>query len=270
MIQIAALESNFKETTVTHEKVAFVTGSSRGIGAAIAKRLGESGYKLVVHGRKPSPELDEVKSCLDKLGVSHRNVYFDFNDIVQGCDIAAEVFQKFGRVDCVVSNAGAAPLKRGDCLDLEIDALDFLYRSNLRGPFLLNQALAKCMMNKQKNNGSSFIFITSSNAHAVSIQRADYCMFKAAASMMAKAFAVRLAEAGISVYEIRPGLIYTDMTKGVKEYYDKKLQDGFSLNNRWGVPDDVARAVSSIASGNFAFSTGSTFYVDGGLLVPHY
>jgi 3-oxoacyl-[acyl-carrier protein] reductase len=263
-------KNNFKEITMAHKKVAFVTGSSRGIGAAIARRLGENGYDLVLHGRKPSPQLDEVKRCLDKLSVAHATVYFDLNDIRQGDVIAAEVFQKFGRVDCVVSNAGAAPLKRGDFLDLGVDALDFLYRSNLRGPFLINQALAKYMMNNQKNYGSSFIFITSSNAHAVSIQRTDYCMFKAAASMMAKAFAVRLAEAGISVYEIRPGLIYTDMTKGVKEYYDKKLQDGFSLNNRWGVPDDVARAVGSIASGDFAFSTGSIFYVDGGLFVPHY
>lgn len=256
--------------TVPHEKVAFVTGSSRGIGAAIAKRLGEQAYKLVLHGRKPSPELDEVKNCLDKSGVAHDTVHFDLYDIGQGDDIAAEVFEKFGRVDCVVSNAGAAPLKRGDLLDLGDDALDFLYRSNLRGPFLLNQALAKCMMHNQKNYSSSFIFITSSNAVAVSIQRTDYCMFKAAASMMAQAFAVRLAEAGISAYEIRPGLIYTDMTKGVKEYYDKKLQDGFSLNNRWGVPDDVARAVGSIAAGDFAFSTGSIFYVDGGLLVANY
>ncbi len=255
---------------MAQEKVAFVTGSSRGIGAAIAKRLAKSGFRLVLHGRKPSTELDEVKSYLDSIGATFRTVFFDLYDIESGDAIATEVYEKFGRLDCIVNNAGAASLRRVDFLELEIDALDFLYRTNLRGPFVLNQALAKIMLNKGNSCYPSFIFITSSNAHAVSIQRADYCMLKAGASMMARAFSVRLADAGISVYEVRPGLIYTDMTKGVKHYYDKKLQDGFALNNRWGMPDDVASAVGSLASGDFPFSTGSIFYVDGGLLVPHY
>ena len=255
---------------MAQEKVAFVTGSSRGIGAAIVKRLAKSGFKLILHGRKPSKELDEVKSYLDGIGATSCAVFFDLHDIDLGEAIAMEVYEKFGRLDCVVNNAGAPPLRRVDFLELEIDALDFLYRTNLRGTFVLNQALAKIMLNNKDKCNQSFIFITSSNAHAVSIQRADYCMLKAGVSMMARAFSVRLANAVISVSEVRPGLIYTDMTKGVKNYYDKKLQDGFALNNRWGMPDDVASAVDSLASGDFPFSTGSIFYVDGGLLVPYY
>ena len=255
---------------MTEPPVALITGSSRGIGAGIAKRLGTAGFKVILHGRQNSDWLNAIHEELKSDGVACKAICFEQSDLDDGEEIAEEVYRKFGRLDCLVNNAGTSSLERIDVLEASVESLDVLFKTNIRGQFLLTQALAKRMIEQETRQFQSIIFITSSNATAASVTRTDYCMMKAAASMMARSFAVRLAQDGICVYEVRPGLIYTDMTKVARASYDKKLEDGFSLINRWGTVDDVAKAIEPLAMGAFEFSTGSVFYPDGGLLVPNY
>ena len=255
---------------MTEPPVALITGSSRGIGAGIAKRLGVAGFKVILHGRQNSDWLNAIHEELTSDGVACKAICFEQSDLDDGEEIAEEVYRQFGRLDCLVNNAGTSSLQRIDVLEASVESLDVLYRSNIRGQFLLTQALTKRMIKQKTRRFQSVIFITSSNASATSVTRVDYCMMKAAASMMARSFAVRLAQDGICVYEVRPGLIHTDMTKVARASYDKKLEDGFSLINRWGTADDVAKAIEPLALGAFEFSTGSVFYPDGGLLVPYY
>ena len=255
---------------MTEPPVAFITGSSRGIGAGIARRLGASGFKVILHGRQNSTWLNSVKEELTSDGVDCKAICFEQSNVEDGEEIAEEVYTQFGRLDCLVNNAGTSSLQRIDVLEASVESLDVLYRSNIRGQFLLTQALTKRMIKQETSQFQSVVFITSSNASAASVTRADYCMMKAAASMMARSFAVRLAQDRICVYEVRPGLIETDMTKPARASYDKKLEGGFSLINRWGTVDDVAKAIEPLAMGAFEFSTGSVFYPDGGLLVPYY
>ena len=254
---------------MTEPPVALITGSSRGIGAGIAKRLGVAGFKVILHGRQNSTWLNSMQEELTSDGVAWKAICFEQSNVEDGEEIAEEVYRQFGRLDCLVNNAGTSSLERIDVLEASVESLDVLFKTNIRGQFLLTQALAKRMIEQETRQFQSIIFITSSNATAASVTRADYCMMKAAESMMARSFAVRLAQDGICVYEVRPGLIHTDMTKVARASYDKKLEDGFSLINRWGTADE-AKAIEPLALGAFEFSTGSVFCPDGGLLVPYY
>jgi len=180
----------------------------------------------------------------------------------------AETVQKYGRLDLLVNNAGVAPTVRADVLDAGEESFDRLYAINLKGPYFLTQLVARQML-KQEKDAEGFrgriVNITSISVYTASINRGDYCMVKAGLAMMTKLFADRLANDGINVYEIRPGVIATDMTGGVKEKYDKLIiEQGITPIRRWGTPQDVGRAVRAIAEDRFPFSTGAVFDVDGG------
>jgi NAD(P)-dependent dehydrogenase (short-subunit alcohol dehydrogenase family) len=249
--------------------VALVTGSSRGIGFAIASSLLDSGFNVIINGRKHTPQLDKSLQGLQEKGCV-KAVCFDVSNIDEQNKALSRVFEAFGRVDCLVNNAGISVDVRKDIFEVTPESFDHQIDANLRSHFFLTQAVAKRMVKESSNSFRSIINISSSNAVAASINRAEYCIAKSGVSMLTKLFALRLAPENINVYEIRPGLIKTDMTLGVEEYYENKLQNGFSPINRWGRPEDIAKAVSEIAKGKMAFATGEAIHLDGGLLLPHY
>lgn len=181
-----------------------------------------------------------------------------------------KIISTFGRIDCLVNNAGISVSKRDDILEVSNDSFDKLISTNLKSHFFLTQKVAKFMIKNEYKNFKSIINISSSNAEACSLNRAEYCISKAGLEMMGKLFAVRLASEGINVYNILPGLIKTDMTKNYEETYNKLLQNDFSPISRWGTPDDIAKIVSVIAKGDMSFTTGESIHVDGGLLIPRY
>ena len=177
--------------------------------------------------------------------------------------------EQFGRLDFLVNNAGIAPEKRTDLLDATVESFDQLIDVNLKGPYFLTQAVARWMIEQRTSAKIHdyrpvIVNITSVSAYAASPERGDYCVSKAGLSMMTKLYAARLANEGINVYEIRPGVIATDMTAGVKEKYDRLIDADLTPLKRWGTPEDVGRAVAAVATGMFPFSTGEVINVDGG------
>ncbi len=249
---------------------AFITGSSRGIGRGIALRLAQAGFNIVLHCRTMSDDLLETENHLRKSGADVRTLAFDISDIACHEDMAEAVFAKFGGVDCLVNNAGVSVLKRADLLDVSPESFDQQVAVNMRGTFFMTQAFARRMLGATTEHFRSIIVISSSNAVAAAVERGEYCMAKSSLSMMVKLFALRLAEAGINVYEVRPGLIRTAMTAPVADKYDAMLAEGFSPINRWGEPDDVGRAVAMLGRGEMHFTTGDALHVDGGLLISRY
>ena len=250
--------------------VAWVTGSSRGIGLAIAERLAMAGFSLVLNGRQPSLELEEATAQVKAYGGDVMTLPFDVADIVIHEDALGQVISQFGRIDCLVNNAGISVKNRGDLLDVGAEYFDQQIAVNLRSHFFLTQAVARWMVANPRSSFRSIVTISSSNADAVAAERGEYCIAKAGLSMMTKLFAVRLAAEGVNVYEVRPGLIATQMTAPVKESYERRIQAGFSPINRWGKPQDVATAVKALVCGDFSFATGEVIHVDGGLLIPRY
>ena len=250
--------------------VALVTGSSRGIGRAIALALAKNGFRLILHGKTASEKLDSVAEEIASIGMESKTVTFDLQETPFRPDIVDAIFDCYGAVHCLINNAGVSSRKRGDLLNIEKTSFDEQYETNLKGTFFLTQAIAKGMISQSRDVFHSIINITSSNAISASITRGEYCMTKAALSMMSQLFAVRLAEEGINVYEVRPGLIRTDMTRAASALYEKKLAEGFTPINRWGEPDDIGEAIAPIAEGAFRFSTGDAFHVDGGMHIRHY
>lgn len=249
---------------------AFVTGGSRGIGLAIAKKLCSMGYDVAINGVRPAEQVSQV---LGELRSSGTLVVYCQGDVGAHEDRQRMVHtlrDAFGRLNVLVNNAGVAPTERGDPLLANEQSFDRLMRINLKGPFFLTQAIAAWMA-EQKGASADFsgavINIGSISATVVSPERADYCISKAGFAMHSRVWAVRLAEFGIPVYEVRPGVIRTDMTSGVTEKYDRLIGEGLTVQPRWGTPDDVARAVGALAGGDFAYSTGEVFMVDGGLTI---
>ncbi len=251
-------------------KIALVTGGSRGIGLAIAHELAGNGYDLAINGVRDEERLGAV---LDDIRSSGARVVYCRGDISISADrqsVYDMVLNAFGRVDLLVNNAGVAPLERLDALELTEESYDRVMRINLKGPYFLTQLIAKQMV-KQKMADNSFsgtiINIGSISATVVSPNRAEYCISKAGYAMHSRIWAVRLAEYGISVYEVRPGVIRTDMTSAVIEKYDRLIAGGLNVQPRWGLPEDVARSVLALASDSFPFSAGEVFMVDGGLTI---
>jgi len=247
-----------------------ITGSSRGIGLGIAKSLAQRGFNILINASKGSDALDLAEQELLDLGVSVKQLIFDISDIAQHKNFVEQAFSAFGGLECLVNNAGVAVQLRSDLLDLSPESFDEQINVNLRGTFFLSQGFAKEMLKREASTFRSIITISSSNAVAASIERGEYCMAKSALSMMNKLFALRLAPEGINCYEVRPGLIATDMTKVAKAKYDALLEDGFSPINRWGSPEDVGEAVAGLACASMVFSTGDVIHVDGGLLIQRY
>jgi 3-oxoacyl-[acyl-carrier protein] reductase len=255
---------------ISDRPVALVTGSSRGIGLAIAEHLAIAGFSLVLNGRQPSKALDEAAEKIHGLGGEVLALPFDVADIA-GHDTAVQaVASRFGRLDCLVNNAGVSVKHRGDLLEVSSESFDEQIAVNLRAHFFMTQTVARWMIAHPSTDFRSIVTISSSNAEAVALERGEYCVAKTGLGMMTRLFAVRLASHGINVYEVRPGLIATDMTAPAKESYERRLDAGFSPINRWGTPQDVARAVKALASGDWAFTTGEAIRVDGGLLIPRY
>lgn len=253
----------------SNEKFALVTGGSRGIGLGICICLAREGYNLAVNGVRPESSVIDSLKELRSMGV---NVIYCQGDIGKAEDrkaIVDKIKTEFGQLDVLINNAGVAPKVRKDILDLEEEGYDFVMDVNLKGTFFLTQELAKLMISSKPATGhKSIINISSVSATTASVNRGEYCMSKAGMSMMTTLFATRLAENDIPVFEIRPGLIETDMTSAAKEKYDKLIAEGLTLQQRWGSPEDVGKVVASMATGQLAYSTGQVIMVDGGLSIP--
>ena len=251
-------------------KAALVTGGTRGIGLAISAGLAEKGYDVAVNGVR---EEVHVAGILDKIRAKGARVVYCRGDIgtPEGRkSVADRLKSEFGSVSLLVNNAGVAPMERMDALTVTEESYDRVMRINLKGPFFLTREVAAMMVEKCKTDSSfsgMIINIGSISATVVSPNRAEYCISKAGFAMHSSIWAARLAEYGIPVYEVRPGVIRTDMTSGVTGKYDKLIEEGLNIQPRWGTPEDVALAVVSLAEGNFPFSSGGVFMVDGGLTV---
>jgi 3-oxoacyl-[acyl-carrier protein] reductase len=255
--------------------VAVITGASRGIGRGIALKLAELGYDLVINYAKNQISAQDTAVACQTVGMTQdRNLKIEMvqADISVGKDrqkLISLVRSQFGRIDLLVNNAGVAPELRADILGANEESFDRMIAVNLKGPYFLTQLAARWMV--EQVTASDFtgpkpkiITITSVSAHVASPSRGDYCISKAGLSMLTRLFATRLAEFGINVYEIRPGIIATDMTSSVKEKYDQLIAQGLTPIPRWGTPEDVARAVGAIAQDLLPFSTGEVMNVDGG------
>ncbi len=253
--------------------VAVVTGASRGIGKAIALRLAEAGYSIIAISRTIKSEgetagLDHLQPLVEKSSVEYLPLALDISDTKRHHECIEQILDHWGRIDLLVNNAGVAPLERLDILETTEKSYDRVTGINLRGPFFFTQSIAREMLGMAEQIPSyhpKIIFITSLSAEVSSTNRAEYCISKAGLSMAAKVFADRLASTSIKVFEIRPGIIQTDMTAGVKEKYDTLIGEGLVPQGRWGYPDDIASAVLALAGGGFDFATGSIFEISGGM-----
>jgi 3-oxoacyl-[acyl-carrier protein] reductase len=253
------------------KQVALITGGSRGIGFGIAERLASNNFDIAINGMREESALADVMNTLRKTGADV--IYCQGN--ISSSDDRARILKKvrshFGKLNVLVNNAGIAPKERRDILDATEESFDDVISTNLKGNYFLTQHAAKWMIEEKKKDPGFFaciINISSMSATVASVNRGEYCISKAGLSMATQLFAVRLGEFDIPVYEVRPGIISTDMTTGVKEKYDKLIEGGLCVQKRWGFPEDVAKVVSSLALGNFPYSTGQVIMVDGGLTLP--
>ncbi|MGC4051995.1 MAG: 3-ketoacyl-ACP reductase [Paludibaculum sp.] len=260
---------------VSDRPAAIVTGAARGIGRACATALARDGFNVLLNDRDGVEEraaLEQLRGELMAAGAEAAAFPADVSDLEQHQKMIRCAVERWGRLDCLVNNAGVGVLQRGDLLDVTPESFDRCIRVNTKAVFFLSQAVAKHMVAQGGIRGQhrSIINITSSNAVSVSTSRSEYCVSKCASSMTTRLFGVRLAEAGIGVYEIRPGIIETGMTLPVKGHYDKLIGEGLVPARRWGFPDDVASTVSAMAAGHLRYTVGQAVAVDGGLTIPHY
>lgn len=251
------------------KKVALVTGGSRGIGLGIAHRLAAAGFNLAINGVRTREQVTEVILELEKAGVE---VMYCMADVSRQGDrerMISEINARFGRLDVLVNNAGIAPRERKDLLEATEESFAELIQTNLQGPYFLTQAVANWMIRQQQSGSfdGCIVNITSISATVASVNRGEYCVAKAGLSMATQLFAARLGEFNIPVYEVRPGIIRTDMTSGVVSKYDKLIEEGLTINKRWGTAEDVGKAVEALVTGLFPYSTGQVLMVDGGLTV---
>jgi NAD(P)-dependent dehydrogenase (short-subunit alcohol dehydrogenase family) len=253
------------------KKVALVTGGTRGIGLGIASALAESGYDIAINGRRDRSEISEVIHQLESLGTRVLYIRADVASRADRAAMLAQIEQNFDRLDVLINNAGVAPDVRADILDATEESFDRLISINLKGPYFLTQAAAKWMAKQRQTNGETWrgciINVSSVSATAASVNRGDYCISKAGIAMATQLWAARLAEFGIDVYEIRPGIIATDMTAGVKEKYDRLIDAGLTIEKRWGTPRDVGLAAAALARGEIPYATGQILKIDGGMTI---
>src|SRR6187401_1986599 len=254
-------------------RVALITGGSRGIGFGIAKHLALNGFDLAVNGIREEKAIADVLQELRNTGADALYCQGDVSLTADRKKIIEQVKKHFGKLHVLVNNAGVAPKERKDILETTEESFDRLIATNLKSTYFLTQDVANWMI-AQKKAGTSFqsciINISSVSATVASVNRGEYCVSKAGISMVTQLFAVRLGEFDIPVYEVRPGVIYTDMTAGVKEKYDKLIGEGLTVQKRWGYPNDVGKAVSALALGNFPYSTGQVIMIDGGLTLSRF
>jgi len=249
-------------------KTAIITGGGRGIGFGISRALAAEGYQLMIAGVRGADQLGDVLNQLKSKAPAVHYCQADISIAADRHKLLDETKKQFGRLDLLVNNAGVAPTVRADILDAGEESFDRLISINLKGPYFLTQLAAKMMVEQKKSEPDfrgRIVSVSSVSATVVSTNRGDYCISKAGVAMAAQLWAARLAEFGIDVYEVRPGVIATDMTAGVKEKYDAMFAGGLTLEKRWGQPDDIGRAVAMLARGDLPYATGQVITIDGGL-----
>jgi NAD(P)-dependent dehydrogenase (short-subunit alcohol dehydrogenase family) len=255
-------------STMKTEKVALVTGSSRGIGRGIAIELAKAGFELVVNYASNAAAATETRREIEKVGRRAITVQADIARTPDRQRLLDETLASFGRLDLLVNNAAIAPMERRDLLEATEESFDQVITTNLKGPYFLSQSAARQMLDLQQAgiiDSGKIVFITSISAFTASTNRGEYCVSKAGLSMAARLFAARLAAHNIQVFEIQPGIIDTDMTSAVRDKYDHLIHEtGLLPLARWGTPEDVGKAVAAIASDYFPYSTGTVLQVDGG------
>lgn len=252
-------------------KVALITGGARGIGLGIARALAREGYGIAIGDLHEEDAVAGALGDLRSLGADVLYCRADISDAQARRRMLGEIEARFGRLNVLVNNAGVAPKVRADLLEATEESYEYVMRINLQGPYFLTQAAANWMIRERRADPdlpACIVNISSISAEVASPNRGEYCLSKAGVSMATKLWAVRLAEFGIPVYEIRPGIIATDMTAVVKEKYDRLIAEGLLLQPRWGRPEDVGRAVAMLVRGELAYSTGQVIAVDGGMGVP--
>ncbi len=248
--------------------VALITGGSRGIGFGIAQRLAAAGYDLAINGVRDAAAVHDNLRELEAAGAKVLYCQANIADADARKQMLQQVRDFFGRLDVLVNNAGIAPKERKDILEASEESFALLIRTNLQGPYFLTQSVANWMIeqrNERKEFSGCIVNISSVSATVASVNRGEYCVAKAGVSMMTQLFATRLGEYDIPVYEVRPGIIRSDMTAGVTDKYDKLISNGLTIQKRWGTPEDVGKAVLAIVSGLLPYSTGQVVMVDGGM-----
>lgn len=251
-------------------KTALITGAGRGIGLGIARALAREGANIAILDVLPE---EDVRANLDAVQALGVGVLYMRGDVTRAADRAAvldAIRARFGGLNILVNNAGVAPKVRADILEATEESFERLMRINLQGPYFLTQAAARWMVEQKRADASvpaCIVNISSVSAEVASLNRGEYCLSKAAVSMATRLWAARLGEYDIPVYEIRPGIILTEMTAGVKDKYDRLIAGGLCRQRRWGYPDDIGRAVAALARGDFAYSTGLVVGVDGGMTI---
>ena len=249
--------------------VAVITGASRGIGRAITLSLAAEGFDIVAIARSLDSEgMETLSQEVEKINAVFFPIGLDISCTTCHKEVVSNILERYGRIDFLVNNAGVAPLQRNDILNLTEESYDRVLNINLKGPVFFAQKIAKEMIwlkNQVPDFRPAIIFMSSVSAVMSSTNRGEYCISKSGLSMASSIFADRLAEEGIMVYEVRPGVIQTDMTVRVKEKYDKLIAEGLVPQKRWGIPEDIGKAVASLARGDWDFSTGAIFEISGGL-----
>ncbi|EJL58267.1 dehydrogenase of unknown specificity, short-chain alcohol dehydrogenase like protein [Rhizobium sp. CF122] len=256
-------------TEQVERPVAIVTGGRRGIGLGIAIALAKAGYNIAITGVGAAQESRDVVDELRGLGVDAVYLQADVSDVSRHDETMRAVLSSFGRIDCLVNNAGMAAVVRGDFLGLLPENFDTIMATNLKGTVFFTQAVVKAMLvTGAAHRPRSIINITSVSAEASSPERLDYCISKAGLAAFSQGLALRLADSGIAVFEVRPGIIRTDMTAGVTSKYDALIESGLVPMRRWGEAEDLGKICAALASGDFGFATGTVINADGGLSIP--
>ena len=251
--------------------VALVTGGTRGIGLGIARTLAARGWDLALAGLRVAAEVQPAVDGLKDEGVDVIYVEADVANPGHRERLAERVETHYGRLNALVNNAGRAPRVRADLLEATEASFEEVLRTNLQGPYFLTQRLAPLLIERKHaapDEPSAIVFVSSVSATMISPNRGEYCVSKAGLAMAASLFAVRLAPHNVAVFEVRPGVIATDMTAGVREIYDQRIANGLIPANRWGTAEDVGKVVAALVSGDVAYATGSVVHVDGALAIP--
>jgi NAD(P)-dependent dehydrogenase (short-subunit alcohol dehydrogenase family) len=249
-------------------KIALVTGGSRGIGLGIAQELARSGFDIAINGRREIADVADAIHSIETLGAQVVYCRGDVTSAQERSSILSDIRTRFGRLDVLVNNAGVAPSVRADVLEADEASFDRLIEINLKGPYFLTQAAAQWMVAQWKTDSAfrgCIVNVSSVSATVASVNRGDYCISKAGIAMATQLWAARLTEYNIDVFEVRPGIIATDMTSGVKEKYDRLIESGLLLNKRWGTPADVGKTIAALARGDIPYAPGQVLVIDGGL-----